>query len=482
MANEPVSDRNGDHPTAANSTDFFASRPPLDRGFEAYNIPPVSRTTAQPPQTPVQPASPEAPPRAQQKRRWRWLALWRRPSQPAATAPEAGTQAAPPTQANPSQANQQANQQTTHHSAAHPSANRPSTWPFSTAPQPAEPPTNWHPLQEQQAQGRHQGTAHTGISRQDTAPLTDPAFDHTGSPESYTPTAPAPPQLWEKQPYRAILHLLAVGGTLTGGWFFGILAADLFPGSIEQPPLQESVLRKASRLSDRLWNFTQLWRSPTVETRIEPIPIPETGPVLSSVTLSPIERQPITDELNTIETELLTLDRRLQTLEKKLGKPPYQGADIDSRLSALRAAIDPSPVAEAAPPAYTPVPQAPGDTLLEVASLRIVMPSDALFTPGQSELKDTPLLTQVLDQLVNYPKATVLIVSHSDDQASPSASRDYTLAQANALQVYLNASLPSSHRWITIGSGSAQPLTENKDAAQRQRNRRVEILVDTRPR
>ena len=458
MANEPVSDRNGDPLNAANNTDFFASRPPLDRGFEAYNVPPISRTTAQPTQPPVQPSSSAVPPAPSKKHRWRWFIPWRRRLQPVAIDSADLT---------PQDTLPQANPQIPSRSAAHASSGRP----FSTAKQAAESLPDWQLPQGRRAQGCHQEVAH-----QDTEPFPE----QTTGAGSYIPAIP--PQIWEKQPYRTILHLLAVGGTLTGGWLFGILVAELFPGSIEQPPLQESVLRKASRLSDRLWNVTQLWRSPTVETRIEPIPIPETGPILSPVALPPIERQPITDELNNIETELLTLDRRLQSLERKLGKPPYQGADINSRLNALRAAVEPSSQIEDKPAPYTPVPQALNDTLLEVASLKITVPSDALFMPGQNELKDTPLLIQMLDQLVNYPQATVVIVSHSDDQASPSASRDYTLAQANALQTYLAASLPSSYRWVTIGSGSAQPLTENKNAAQRQRSRRVEILVDTRPR
>ncbi|MFK8184147.1 MAG: OmpA family protein [Phormidesmis sp.] len=300
----------------------------------------------------------------------------------------------------------------------------------------------------------------------------------------FVPTQAQPPIWWKQQPYYAIAHLLAVSGTFMGAWLFGILIGQILPGNFAKPPLQEAVLRKSSRLAHSLWHFPQLWQSPTTETRIEAIPIPDTGPVVKSISLSPIERQPLIDELNAIETEVLTLDRRIQILEKQLGRPPYEGADIDQRLNSLRAAIDP-PVNVPVKANYTPEPIDPSDRLLEVAERKITLPADMLFTPGQSAIKsnaikETDVLNQVLDQLVNYPGATVVVSSYSDNQAGAAASRKYTLAQANALSQYLQSALPEAYRWITIGGGETQAVTSNGTVPGRQRNRRIEILIDTR--
>ncbi len=295
--------------------------------------------------------------------------------------------------------------------------------------------------------------------------------------------APRPKAWWEKQPYSAIAHCLALSGTLTGAWLFGILVAQILPGDFANPPLQEAMLRRTSRLSQRLWHFPQLWQTPTAETRIEAIPLPETGPLLAPIKLPPIERQPLVDELNSIETEMLTLDRRLQTIEKRLGNLPYQGASVENRVNSLRVAIDPPVKPEAAAESdYKPTPINPTDQLLEVARLKITLPSDALFSPGASELKDTALLNQVLDQLVNYPKATVVIRSYSDNQAVANVSRDYTQQQAIALSDYLSKHLNDlgTYRWVTVGAGQSQPVGSNDDDTGRQRNRRIEILVDTR--
>ena len=295
----------------------------------------------------------------------------------------------------------------------------------------------------------------------------------------FIPALPKQKEWWKKQPYDAIAHIAAVSGTLTLAWLFGILAAQILPGNITRPPIQETVLRKSSRLASRLWNFRQLWHTPTAETRIEAIPLPNIEPVTEPVKLSPIERQPLIDELNTIETEILTLDRRMAALEKQLGRPPYEGADIDNRVNSLRTAIDP-PVRSPAEPSYKPTPADPNDALLDVAKLKITLPSDALFTPGQSDLKANPLLNQVLDQLVDYPEATVIIRSFSDDQADAIASRKYTVAQADVLSGYLKGSLPEGYRWVVLGGGRSQPVASNEDELGRQKNRRIEILVDTR--
>ncbi len=316
-------------------------------------------------------------------------------------------------------------------------------------------------------------------------PSLDPSRNFNPNPSSPAfeqlpePAVEPAPRIWQKQPYAAIAHLLAIGGTLIAGWCFGVLAAQILPGNIQTPPLQESLLRRTSRLSSRLWHFNQLWQSPTAEVRVEAVPIPSTAPVAKPVALTPIERQPLIDELNSIETEVLTLDRRIETLEQRLGNPPYEGADIDTRLNTLRNVIDP-PVRPEIEPSYKPTATDPGDTLLAVARLKMTMPSDALFEPGQSSLKDDALLNQVLDQLVNYPESTVIVRSYSDDRADAIAARDYTLAQANAIATYLQSALPTPHRWVTIGNGQAQPLTANDTPTERQRNRRIEFLVDTR--
>jgi len=417
---------------AANAERFYAPRPALSRGFDAnaYRAPaqPTSQSTGQPataypgisPRT-LQPNSGVSSSPPEKKSRWSWLLPGRK-----------SKQSAPPAQLDP-------------------------LVPLQRGTDPSQPyPPEWGAI--------------PGLDGDSTA--------GTDSVSSLHPVVTAP-KIWEKQPYRAIAYTSAIAGTLTAAWLFGILAAQLIPGKLQRPPLQESVLRKSSRLTSGLWHLPQLWQTPTAETRIEAIPLPETGPILKPIELSPLERQPLIDELNTVETELLTLERRIQTLEKQLGKPPYQDADLESRMNTLRDTIDP-PIRTEATPQYKPTARDPQTALLSVAKHKITLPSDALFAPGDSNLKDSELLNQALDQLINYPQATVIVRSYSDDQAGAIATQKYTLAQANTLSEYLNQSLPEGYRWITIGGGQSQPIEPNDSAINRQRNRRIEILIDTR--
>ncbi len=444
MSSEPDSnsaDTAANHQNAANSSRSFAPRPSLSRGFDAYSQQPTYPTSAPPaPTVPVSRKNPPPAPvlttaRPQKPRRLLSWLPWRS-LQPPSLQP-------PPSQTPSSQL---ASQQST-------------SPPYSPSA---------YPLSEGVALPTTPSDALPGLSYE--LPTEEPVL-----------AAPSVPRRWERQPYVFLAHLLLICGAITSAWVFGILVAQILPGRFSQPPFQESFLRKSSRVTNRLWHFPQLWQTPTEQARVDVVPLPETGPIVKPVVLSPIERQPLIDELNAVETEILTLDRRLQSLEKQLGRPLYQGTSLEDRINTMRTAIE-APVRDSvdARP-YEPVARDPNDRLLEVAQLSITLPSDALFSPGELELRDEALLERVLDQLVDYPDAaTISVRSHSDNQVGAIASRQYTLAQADAIARYLKASLPADHRWIAIGMGSAQPVTDNDNAAMQQQNRRIEILVDTR--
>lgn len=428
IEDESVNNASASKPIVENSSGFYAPRPILSRGFQitGYDSPSVPFVNQSPTRfgTSVSIENQSAP-----SSRWSWLFPGRKKNQ--------------------------------------------------LAPQPDAPLT-----QSTAGQPPHPSAGHANrlaISADGTVPAVDPqtGLETVSVPAPVSAPAIAPPKIWEKQPYRTIAYISALSGTLVGAWLLGILAARIAPGTIERAPLQESVLRKSGRLASGLWHLPRLWRTSTAETRVEAIPIPETGPIIDSVSLSPIERQPLIDELNAVETELLSLDRRIQTLEKQLGKPPYQGAGIEPRIDGLRDAIDP-PARKAVEPSYEPAVRDPQVALLSVAEHKITLPSDALFAPGDRAIKDSDLLNQVLDQLINYPGATVVIRSYSDDQAEASAARKYTLAQATELSDFLARSLPEGYRWVAIGGGRAQPVEPNDSEPNRQRNRRIEILIDSR--
>ena len=115
--------------------------------------------------------------------------------------------------------------------------------------------------------------------------------------------------------------------------------------------------------------------------------------------------------------------------------------------------------------------------------------TDILFDSGQAVLK--PGAEQLLDQLVRVLKSPaagdlkIMVAGHTDNQLI--AGRDvrekypnnFHLSTARALAVadrMKRAGLPEQ-RMAVAGFGASQPIAPNATAQDRQKNRRVEILV-----
>lgn len=301
------------------------------------------------------------------------------------------------------------------------------------------------------------------------------------------------------------LMLLAVG--LPVAWLVGVGVASVFPGPAQRVPLQEVTLRKTNRVIKTVRHLPQqLQQGPTQETRVEPVPIPTQPiePLTPPPVLNSLEKQIAQEELTALQQELATLKKRLSDLEATLGRA-QSTADFESRLRALETSIIENP--EASDPSTTtsvqPVPSTTEalpandlrtDPLFQVSDLKITLPSDALFIPGEARLLDTAptILDRILADLSPYSRATFLIGAHTDDRSENKVSRDLSLQQANTLQAYLSGKLspgPSSEqasensasfRWVILGYGLSQPITDNQTPEARQRNRRIEISVDTR--
>ena len=307
------------------------------------------------------------------------------------------------------------------------------------------------------------------------------------SPTIEAPPPPAPRRRWL---YYGANIALGSGVLLIGiplAWLLGIGTARVISGPTQTMPLQERLLRRTSRVITEIHRLPGRWQpAPPPETRIEPIPIP-TQPVAPLVTppaaLNNRDRQIAEEELAALQQEFETIQTRLFDLESKLGQA-QSTADVESRLATLNQRLYPNDEASDTPSTPLESPQqAPqsNNPLLETAELKITLPSDALFAPGEARLLATApeLLNSIFADLSQYPDATILIGSHTDDRLDTSQSSNLAFQQANALRAYLTGQLPE-HRWVTIGYGQNQPITDNSTPQLRQRNRRIQIAIDRR--
>ncbi|MEM6255211.1 MAG: OmpA family protein [Cyanobacteria bacterium P01_D01_bin.156] len=328
-------------------------------------------------------------------------------------------------------------------------------------------------------------------------PHTSPIYSATELSPTINATAPAPEpkQRWLG---RGANTLLALGLLISGvplAWLLGIGTARVISMPGNRVPLQEVLLRRTNRIITEVYRLPSRWRpAPPLETRIEPIPIP-TQPVepltAPPAALNDRDRQLAEEELAALQQEFATIQNRLFDLETRLSTAQSTAA-VESRLARLEQRLKPSDINVAKPGSSTPdngqidppsaqqpvVTRAP---LLETTEFKITLPSDALFAPGEARLLTTApaLLNSIFKDLEHHPQATVLIGSYTDDRMETSQSVSLAFQQAKAIRAYLGGNLPS-HRWVTIGYGQYQSLTDNSTPQLRQRNRRIEIAIDRR--
>lgn len=105
---------------------------------------------------------------------------------------------------------------------------------------------------------------------------------------------------------------------------------------------------------------------------------------------------------------------------------------------------------------------------------------DVLFATGSAELQGGAYrnLDKLVKFLNEYPKRHVKIEGHTDNVGSAEYNQELSLKRANSVKHYLTEQGIDSQRLSTEGIGMGQPVATNDTAAGRQRNRRVEIIID----
>jgi len=105
---------------------------------------------------------------------------------------------------------------------------------------------------------------------------------------------------------------------------------------------------------------------------------------------------------------------------------------------------------------------------------------DLLFAFDSAELEAG--LSSNLDRLVTllkkYPTRNAVIEGHTDNIGNAEYNRDLSLRRAEAVRRYLVGQGIGSDRLSAAGLGQTQPLAGNSSDSGRQRNRRVEIIID----
>ncbi|WP_211474869.1 outer membrane protein OmpA [Collimonas humicola] len=129
-----------------------------------------------------------------------------------------------------------------------------------------------------------------------------------------------------------------------------------------------------------------------------------------------------------------------------------------------------------APVAPTPAPVAPAPAPV---SQKVTFAADAFFDFDKAVLK--PEGKAKLDDLTSKLGAinleVIIAVGHTDSVGSVAYNQKLSVRRAEAVKAYLVHKGIESNRVYTEGKGKSQPVADNKTAAGRAKNRRVEIEV-----
>jgi len=104
---------------------------------------------------------------------------------------------------------------------------------------------------------------------------------------------------------------------------------------------------------------------------------------------------------------------------------------------------------------------------------------DVVFETGKADLK--PGAAQRLQPMAQYlqanPQVKVRIDGHTDAQGSDSYNQRLSEARAQAVRTTLAGMGVAGERITAVGHGEADPVADNRNAAGRQQNRRVEVTL-----
>ena len=163
----------------------------------------------------------------------------------------------------------------------------------------------------------------------------------------------------------------------------------------------------------------------------------------------------------------------------KNGTNEYCWRDANWTPATAATGCDGALVAQA--PVQAPMPPAAGPTTPPPAngpvSGKVTFAADAFFDFDKSVLK--PAGKTALDGLVGKVRdinlEVIIAVGHTDSVGSDAYNQKLSIRRAEAVKAYLVSKGIERNRVYTEGKGEKQPVADNKTAAGRAKNRRVEI-------
>ncbi|MCB0456136.1 MAG: OmpA family protein [Flavobacteriaceae bacterium] len=127
--------------------------------------------------------------------------------------------------------------------------------------------------------------------------------------------------------------------------------------------------------------------------------------------------------------------------------------------------------------------QLPGADVDAVAAIggaiRLNLDSSVLFDTGKFQLKESASneLKKLVAAIEEFPKGHIIIEGHTDNVGNPLSNKTLSENRAKEVSNFLKSQLSNSYNFEVKGFGENQPIAPNDTPKNKQKNRRVEILV-----
>jgi outer membrane protein OmpA-like peptidoglycan-associated protein len=120
--------------------------------------------------------------------------------------------------------------------------------------------------------------------------------------------------------------------------------------------------------------------------------------------------------------------------------------------------------------------------LVVVTQNKIELKQTVFFETGRAHIRTIshPLLNEVAQAIKDNPKIQVEVQGHTDSQGNDESNLKLSQKRAEAVRIYLIKRGVTSDRLVAKGYGEAVPIADNRTAAGRSQNRRVEFVITSR--
>jgi len=128
----------------------------------------------------------------------------------------------------------------------------------------------------------------------------------------------------------------------------------------------------------------------------------------------------------------------------------------------------------------------PQSQVVLLKEITLTFASDALFDLGKADVKISAysILKEMKSVLAEYPESKITVAGHTDNlkpkNSTYPTNKKLSKARAEAVKFFMvNLLNMDESRINTVGYGASKPIAANKTAAGRNKNRRVEIKIES---